>query len=209
MLKIVSFSLFLIPQELNHIVVFLLGTIAFPAGYGASVYFRYRSEEGQEHDWQLLGYLSNEKASSIFRVAGLKPKIFQSSAVNGSSQNHMLSGHQVTLFNSFNTAGNGANGVNAGQGSTAIAQIGISIEPLQNIEQAVVNNGGIATNTVSVGAVASMSGKLIGNLYDYLSSFASGGINFGNAPCVPLSVLDKWRDNLSRKLERDPNFLKT
>eukprot|EP01135_Chromosphaera_perkinsii_P010199 Nk52_evm65s2039 gene=Nk52_evmTU65s2039 len=189
------------PEDLNHIVAFMTGVTPFPMGMGASVYFCYKDPSGTEMDWQLLGVLSNDKPSAIFRVAGLKPKKAMVDQPAMGSMNGNFTGHQLTTFNSFNS-------VNPVTGPS-VAQIGISVEPLEVIEQMVISKGGTPSSVVSVGSVAAMSGKLMTNLYDYLASFAKAGVSFGNAPCVPLAVVDKWRDLLAKKVERDPNFLKT
>ena len=56
---------------INHIVVFLTGTGAFPEGMGGAIYFSWPSPEG-EMVWMFLGFITNEKPSAIFKVVGLK-----------------------------------------------------------------------------------------------------------------------------------------
>ncbi|RSH94275.1 hypothetical protein EHS25_004078 [Saitozyma podzolica] len=51
------------PYEINHLTVFLLGTIPFPEGYGASVHFAWPGK-----DYIPLGVLTNSKPSSIYRL---------------------------------------------------------------------------------------------------------------------------------------------
>ncbi|WVQ94687.1 hypothetical protein IAU59_001767 [Kwoniella sp. CBS 9459] len=51
------------PYEINHLTVFLLGTVPFPEGYGASVHFAWPGK-----DYIPLGVLTNAKPSSIFRL---------------------------------------------------------------------------------------------------------------------------------------------
>ncbi|KAF8333037.1 DUF775-domain-containing protein [Cantharellus anzutake] len=51
------------PETINHLCVFLLGTVPFPDGYAATVHFHLPGK-----GFQLLGMLSNEKPSAIFRV---------------------------------------------------------------------------------------------------------------------------------------------
>lgn len=58
-------------ESINHVVVFMLGTIPFPEGMGGSVYFCYPDENGAAV-WQLLGFVTNEKPSAIFKISGLK-----------------------------------------------------------------------------------------------------------------------------------------
>ncbi|NXT20974.1 HIKES protein, partial [Syrrhaptes paradoxus] len=58
-------------ENINHVVVFMLGTIPFPEGMGGSVYFCYPDQSGLAV-WQLLGFVTNEKPSAIFKISGLK-----------------------------------------------------------------------------------------------------------------------------------------
>ncbi|KAG0167348.1 hypothetical protein DFQ28_006139 [Apophysomyces sp. BC1034] len=50
-------------QTINHLVVFLLGTIPFEPGFAATVHLLWPNKE-----WQFLGIVSNEKPSAIFRL---------------------------------------------------------------------------------------------------------------------------------------------
>jgi hypothetical protein len=59
-------------ENINHVVVFMLGTIPFPEGMGGSVYFSYPDSNGVPM-WQLLGFVTNGKPSAIFKISGLKP----------------------------------------------------------------------------------------------------------------------------------------
>ncbi|KAI9293650.1 DUF775-domain-containing protein, partial [Neoconidiobolus thromboides FSU 785] len=51
------------PSSINHIVVFMLGTIPFDNNHGASVHFLWPNK-----NWQFLGCLTNEKPSSIYKL---------------------------------------------------------------------------------------------------------------------------------------------
>ncbi|WWC87615.1 uncharacterized protein L201_002505 [Kwoniella dendrophila CBS 6074] len=51
------------PYEINHLTVFLLGTVPFPEGYGASVHFAWPGKE-----YIPLGVLTNAKPSAIYRL---------------------------------------------------------------------------------------------------------------------------------------------
>lgn len=57
-------------DNINHVVVFMTGAMPFPEGFGGAVYFSWPTEGGPA--WFLLGFLTNEKPSAIFKVAGLK-----------------------------------------------------------------------------------------------------------------------------------------
>uniref|UniRef100_UPI0035901875 protein Hikeshi isoform X2 n=1 Tax=Myxine glutinosa TaxID=7769 RepID=UPI0035901875 len=55
----------------QHVAVFLLGTVPFPQGMGGAVYLSYPpggSGIAADSAWHLLGFLSNEKPSAIFKM---------------------------------------------------------------------------------------------------------------------------------------------
>ncbi|KAH9245257.1 hypothetical protein BASA81_017264 [Batrachochytrium salamandrivorans] len=54
--------------SINHLVVFLTGAAPFPPGYAATVHFLWPSSTNQT--WTLLGHISNEKPSAIFKLGG-------------------------------------------------------------------------------------------------------------------------------------------
>ncbi|KAK8861226.1 hypothetical protein IAR55_002045 [Kwoniella newhampshirensis] len=62
------------PYEINHLTVFLLGTVPFPEGYGASVHFAWPGKE-----YIPLGVLTNSKPSAIYR---LRPHLPPDAPVN-------------------------------------------------------------------------------------------------------------------------------
>jgi len=57
-------------DNVNHVVVFMTGAQAFPCGLGGAVYFSWPAASGPA--WYFLGFLTNDKPSAIFKVAGLK-----------------------------------------------------------------------------------------------------------------------------------------
>ncbi|KAJ2225808.1 hypothetical protein IWW45_007723 [Coemansia sp. RSA 485] len=173
-------------HNINHIVVFLLGTIPFEPGFGATVHLLWPNK-----NWQMLGALSNEKPSSIFR---LKSVVGQD-----------------------------------GQPMPNIsAELGISIEPLQSVEQQLQQMRGQqqqqpAASTTSSALVPAASGSLslqvarqfaertMQNLYEYATSYAKSpdatmGLLGSNAPVqvLPVKAFDDWFQSFLRKVQRDP-----
>uniref|UniRef100_A0A3B3TMQ6 Protein Hikeshi n=1 Tax=Poecilia latipinna TaxID=48699 RepID=A0A3B3TMQ6_9TELE len=59
-------------ENVNHVVVFMLGTVPFPAGMGGAVYFSFPDPGSGAPVWQLLGFITNDKPSAIFKISGLK-----------------------------------------------------------------------------------------------------------------------------------------
>jgi len=164
-------------NQIQHIAVFLLGTVALPEGFGASIFFGWPPYQ----DWKYLGYITNAKPSAIFRLS---------------------------------TKG-GSGGIDVDMGmdrdDNVVAQIGISIEPLNMIESRTANlNTALvpASNTGSGGAsfqdMQEFATKMCGNLFNYLRSFASQA----TGDMIPGSALDKWYENFQRKIKNDPQFWK-
>ncbi|KAL1123939.1 hypothetical protein AAG570_001709 [Ranatra chinensis] len=62
-------------DNIHHVAVFLTGTVAFPPGFSGLMLFAvYYSlpDPNAPPNWRLMGFISNEKPSSIFRISGLK-----------------------------------------------------------------------------------------------------------------------------------------
>jgi len=185
-------------NQIQHIAVFLLGTVALPEGYGASIFFGWPPYQ----DWKYLGYLTNAKPSAIFRLQ---------------------------------TKSGGGGGIDVDMGmerdENVVAQIGISIEPINLIESrtqgltsntsnnnitASTGNSSSSTNTalVPIGGGSNQMGqlkdmqdfalKMCENLFNYLRSFASQS----TGDMIPSSALDKWYENFQRKMKNDPFFWK-
>jgi len=57
-------------NTVNHLAVFMTGAMPLPAGFGATVHLGFPAANGQVTDWKLMGFLTNEKPSAIFRLGG-------------------------------------------------------------------------------------------------------------------------------------------
>lgn len=170
-------------NQIQHVAVFLLGTVALPDGFGASIFFGWPPYQ----EWKYLGFLTNAKPSAIFR--------FQTKS------------------------GTGAGGIDVDMGAerdeNVVAQIGISIEPINAIESRAqgVNTGASSAlvpatpasalgsnQTVQLKEMQDFAIKMCENLYNYLRSFASQS----TGDMFPASALTKWYENFQRRLKSDP-----
>ncbi|XP_030636381.1 protein Hikeshi isoform X2 [Chanos chanos] len=147
-------------ENVNHVVVFMLGTVPFPAGMGGAVYFSFPDPNvGQV--WQLLGFITNEKPSAIFKISGLKA---------GEGGAHPF-------------------GMMAAPQAPSVAQVGVSVESLDQLAQ---------QTPVSSAAVSTMD------------SFTQAQMTPNPSEMfVPASSILKWYENFQRRMAQNPNFWKT
>ncbi|XP_063988155.1 protein OPI10 homolog isoform X1 [Diachasmimorpha longicaudata] len=167
-------------DNVNHIVVFLTGNVPFPEGTGGAVYFSW-PDPNAPPNWQFLGYISNLKPSAIFKIMNLK-------------KNH-----------EFENINDGIFGVGK---ISHVAQIGISIEPLNVIESqanALVN----ATVNATTNSSIEFAQKMLTSFVNYISSFSVTQSQMTPNPTenfVPLSSVQGWYEKFERRLQQNPNF---
>ncbi|KAK7062807.1 hypothetical protein VNI00_000300 [Paramarasmius palmivorus] len=167
-------ALFELPNAstINHVCVFLLGTIPFPDGYGATVHFHWPGK-----GFQLLGMLSNEKPSAIFRLRGS----FSSS----------------TSYGAFSTS----NTPIVDNAADVTAILGLSIEPLPQIQaQVAALPSTLARPQADIAKNPTLlAERIVKHLFNYLSSFSGGGALSPEVP-VPMGVILKWYENFMSKI---------
>lgn len=166
--------------SINHVVVFLTGQVPFAEGFGGSIYFGWPSIESGGISWQLLGYITNEKPSAIFKLAKVK-----------------LSSTVVDPFS----------GLIANVQSSTSAQIGILVEPQTEILQKTVSQD---TEASKLDSYAEFSQKMLENFFNFASSYAvnPGQIVDPAGSYVSMNVIQKWYENFQRRLQVNPNFWK-
>ncbi|EJU01675.1 DUF775-domain-containing protein [Dacryopinax primogenitus] len=184
-------SVFNIPSAstVNHVCVFLTGQTPFPDGWGATVHWNWPGR-----GFQLLGMLSNQKPSAIFRLRGILPG--QSSATDTDMGMDDETGVSAT---SNSSAGD-------------MAQIGLSIEPLDQVQQQVASLSNVSTSKSLVPVRPQMPPQaqtasdpvyltelILKNLSNYLTSFTHDNtLNPTNT--VQIGIIQKWYENLMNKL---------
>ncbi|KAK0499978.1 DUF775-domain-containing protein [Armillaria luteobubalina] len=163
-------ALFELPNAstINHVCVFVLGTVPFPEGYGAAVHFHWPGK-----GFQLLGMISNDKPSAIFRLRG--------------------SFSSTSTYRAFDP-----NAPMEDNGDVT-AILGLSIEPVHMIESqlaalpaALVKPGNDLNPTL-------LAEKIVKNLFNYVSGFTGGG-PMSPELSVPLGLIARWYDNFTSKV---------
>jgi len=175
-------------QSINHVVLFLLGTIPFEVGYAATVHFLWPGKP-----WQLLGMLSNEKPSAIFRLRDHSRSV-QAGLSGGEEEENAMQDD---------------NGSSVAAASVPIT-VGISIEPIAVVEQQMAAQRSTAlvpaNKSNPVTQASSVVPRLLENLYNYVMSFAGPSSDVrGTSASVPIKVFQDWYENVQRRLRLDPN----
>ncbi|XP_077260533.1 protein OPI10 homolog [Temnothorax americanus] len=166
-------------DNINHIVVFLTGTVPFPDGMGGAVYFSW-PDPNAPPNWQFLGYVSNSKPSAIFKISNLK-------------KNHEFENSNLGIF---------------GVGKIShFAQIGVSVEPLAVIEQQVATVAATTTNSF-VEFVQKMLTSFVNYVTSFTVTQGQMTPN-PTENFVPLSTLQSWYETFERRLQQNPNFWKS
>ena len=190
-------------ESINHIVVFLTGQVPFSDGFGGSIYLGWPLTGGGQASlnldgvsWQLLGFISNEKPSAIFKIAKVKPHETVANPFGGSMAMDMSTATGNSL-------------------SLASALVGISVEPLSEITQ---KTPSADTTASTVDSFTEFSQKMLENFFNYAGSFAASPAqialqqqmgNQTNDSYIPFSALQQWYMNFQRRLQSNPDFWKS
>lgn len=150
-------------------------------GYGGQIYFSWPDPQNQIA-WHLLGNISNEKPSAIFKISNLKKTT--PTQVSGAGA---LGGLHPAFF-----------GQGSVDSSTHNAQIGISVETMDVIVQSTPVG---CTDPSKLPPFEEFVQKMLGNFVNYATSFGDGST-------IPVNVVHSWYDNYRRRLQQDPNFWK-
>ncbi|CAG9783390.1 unnamed protein product [Diatraea saccharalis] len=167
-------------DAINHAAVFLTGVTPLPAGTAGMVYWSW-PDPSAPPNWQLLGHISNAKPSAIFKIGNLKKL------------------HELPNENKFSSA--------FGQQQICHnAQIGISIEPEENVQLLASSVASETTNSY-----ITFAQKMLENLVNFVASFSVTQEQMTPTPGVlyiPLNTLHTWYQNFERRLQQNPNFWK-
>ncbi|XP_073689043.1 protein Hikeshi [Garra rufa] len=167
-------------ENVNHVVVFMLGTVPFPAGMGGAVYFSF-PDPAVGQVWQLLGFITNEKPSAIFRISGLK------AGEGGAHPFGMMTVPQAP----------------------SVAQVGVSIESLDLLaQQTPVSNSTVSTVDSFTQFTQKMLESLYNFTSSFALSQSQMTPN-PSEMFVPASSILKWYENFQRRMMQNPNFWKT
>jgi len=172
---------------------FLLGTVPFPDGFGATVHFFWPGKGSQ-----VLGMLSNDKPSAIFRLRSA----FSSTSAAPSG---------ISTPSAFTSAT-----VSSAPGQiTAI--LGFALEPLETIAAQLaslpqaqtpnaMNITPISTPMSSLAPVTKptdpsvLAEKIAKHLFNNIAGFVPAGTNIGPESTVSMGVIARWYESFIGKV---------
>ncbi|KAI0342219.1 DUF775-domain-containing protein [Trametopsis cervina] len=163
-----------VAETINHICVFLLGTVPFPDGFGATVHLFWPGK-----GFQLLGMLSNEKPSAIFRLRG------NFSAQSSSNAQAVFSGASTPIADV------------SPSGVTAL--LGLAIEPLPQIMQEVASLQQPVVPKPQLPDASILAERIVKHLFNYLSGFASSGPLTPDV-AIPMGTIIRWYESFTSKI---------
>lgn len=167
-------------ENVNHVVVFMLGTVPFPAGMGGAVYFSFPDPASGGPVWQLLGFITNDKPSAIFKISGLKA---------GEGGAHPF-------------------GIMTSSASPSVAQVGVSVEALEQLAQQIpVSSAAVSTVDTFLQFTQKMLDSLYNFASSFAVSQAQMLPN-PTETFIPSSCILKWYENFQRRMAQNPNFWK-
>lgn len=87
-----------------------------------------------------------------------------------------------------------------------VAQIGISVEPLLQIQSQIP----VTDDNVNVSNFMEFATKMLENFFNFASSFVTNPATVALSPneFIPITVFQQWYTNFQRRLQADPNFWK-
>ena len=142
-----------------------------------SVYFSW-PDPMSPPSWQLLGFITNNKPSAIFKITKLKPTLG--------------SGNPVPTFGTGQISHN--------------AQIGVSIEPLSQIASQSPNAITEPSNTSTFMEFAQRVVQNLFDYVASFAVAQSQMTANPNESYIPMSAIRSWYNNFLRKLELNPQF---
>lgn len=205
-------------KQVYHLSIFMLPNIQFDPDYTALIYYQIVPESGEtnvssgsqfgnggrmnsqmiQNDFKLLGFLNASKQSSIFKINPGNLDIPAGAGTHDEGDIDMDSG--ISEYE---------------ENEKVTMMIGISIEPnanaIQQLDCLKVTRDStsnlplpkipVKPPPITQSEILTVSNKIIGNAYNYLSSFTDINNN------VNINKFNDWWDKFKLKMSNDPNYL--
>jgi len=174
-------------NSVNHLVVFL--TSPLPAHLACSIHL-----EWPDKPWVLLGMISNEKPSAIFKIG----RKLEQSTTEMLVEEMLVAKLGISIDSLENVL-------------LAMSSIQSPQLPLHNSDMSISN--ALVTTHPKTHDAPVLASKILENFYNYCTSFATttpnGTILFGkdmNTSFIPIKAFQDWFANTQRKLQMNPHY---
>lgn len=193
-------------SSLSHIVVFLLPGTNIPLDTLAAIYIYLPSSTSE---FKLLGALSNDKQSAIFKIGnGLTNGGSNTKIPNGVADDEMIDDESFSATSLVDgVPGDITVGISIESVATIAPQLA-ALEPEQTGLVSSPQNALIPSPRSPAGPMQTkvLAQRIIKNAFNFLASFA-GTVGSGDEEMVPLKSFRDWWTKFERRVENDPGFL--
>ncbi|KXS13922.1 DUF775-domain-containing protein [Gonapodya prolifera JEL478] len=184
-------------EHINHVAVFLTGAAPLPDGFGATVHLLWPLPTPT---WKLLGALTNDKPSAVYKFSTAHPPVGQTSATFAGQGGRLDASMASVAANEMLDEG-GPSGP-----SPITATIGISLEPLASITAQLSTQPPHPTPTPpSQSDMASLAQRAIKKVADSLLDHV--GSYVGSTSMVSFNVLREWHAKVMQRASIDPGWI--
>jgi hypothetical protein len=179
----------------NHLVVFALPGATLPTDAAAAVYCQIPPST----EFKLLGALSNEKQSAIFKIRSTEV---------GAAMHGIGAVDEDAMTDATDAQPATVDAITLGISLEPVAQLEVNLAALK-ASQGVPTTGQELVRTAGSGAVKVpisskvLAQRIIANAFNFLASFSSGESN----AVVPLKSFEEWWRKFEKKVDLDPGFL--
>lgn len=180
---------------INELVFFMLpgAANAMPYNSGVLIYWQVEVSPTVKSGFELLGSLTMERPSDIFRTGWSEREEFIGLSPNQSIKiNIGISIEPLDVVQNLTEDGIGTSS-------------SMSMSTNNNINNS-NNNNNQNSSITPVDKRPMVAQKIAQDLYNFMLSFDTGGATGNQTMTVPTNIFDRWWRRFENKLRRDPNF---
>lgn len=202
-------------KQIYHLSIFMLPNVQFDPDYTALIFYQIQSNFKNvdnlslttNNEFKLLGSLDAQKQSAIFKLNPGKLIIERASLQEGDIDMDMDmdmvgDNNGSNIYNNHNKESvNIIIGISIEKNEIAMGQLDI-LRTHRDAKALIKPDVNVKPVNISQNQIIEVSNKIIGNAYNFLSSFSDMNGK------VELRKFNDWWDKFKIKMQRDPDYLK-
>ncbi|GMM30785.1 Opi10 protein [Martiniozyma asiatica (nom. inval.)] len=202
-------------KQIYHLSIFMLPNVQFDPDYTALIFYQIQSNLKNvdnlslttNNEFKLLGCLDAQKQSAIFKLNPGKSIIERASLQEGDIDMDMDmdmvgDNNGSNIYNNHNKESvNIIIGISIEKNEIAMGQLDI-LRTNRDAKALIKPDVNVKPVNISQNQIFEVSNKIIGNAYNFLSSFSDMNGK------VELRKFNDWWDKFKIKMQRDPDYLK-